>query len=447
MGFDFSVISNQTPLASEPMRDQANPTIIKVIGCGGGGSSGVRRMIESNVQGVEFIVMNTDLQALGKNPAPTKLAIGQKLTGGLGSGGNPEVGENAAREDTSAIENVVAGADMVILTAGMGGGTGTGSIPVVAEIAKKAGALTVAVVTTPFEFEGPDRMNNARTGIDKLRECVDSLIEIPNESVFKIIDTNITFVQAFQLADELLSQGVKGITEIITKEGIVNRDFNDMQTVLKDAGNTLLGVGEGTGENRAIDAAQMAISNPMLEYMKMDGASKILVNITAPADITMDEVREINSTITASAAKKHHLLWGQILDPTMEGKIRVIVIATGFKSHEDVAPVISEPVKETAKKIDPNVVSTEDFVGMLGSLGTTSSSDAFSHREEEKAEGSSLGNDIFGSFESVKPTHTSGSQFAVPSGYANMSELERPACLRKQEKENNYSKTINLSDN
>ena len=266
MAFDFSVINNDQ---AETARNVANPTIIKVIGCGGGGSSGVRRMIESNVQGVEFIVMNTDLQALNKNPAPTKLAIGQKLTGGLGSGGNPEVGENAAREDTSAIENVVSGADMVILTAGMGGGTGTGSIPVVAEIAKKAGALTVAVVTTPFDFEGPDRMNNARCGIDKLRDCVDSLIEIPNEAVFKIIDKNITFVQAFQLADELLSQGVKGITEIITKEGIVNRDFNDMQTVLKDAGNTLLGVGEGTGENRAIDAAQMAISNPMLEYMKM----------------------------------------------------------------------------------------------------------------------------------------------------------------------------------
>ena len=443
MAFDFSVINNDQ---AETARNVANPTIIKVIGCGGGGSSGVRRMIESNVQGVEFIVMNTDLQALNKNPAPTKLAIGQKLTGGLGSGGNPEVGENAAREDTSAIENVVSGADMVILTAGMGGGTGTGSIPVVAEIAKKAGALTVAVVTTPFDFEGPDRMNNARCGIDKLRDCVDSLIEIPNEAVFKIIDKNITFVQAFQLADELLSQGVKGITEIITKEGIVNRDFNDMQTVLKDAGNTLLGVGEGTGENRAIDAAQMAISNPMLEYMKMDGASKILVNITAPADITMDEVREINSTITASCAPKHHLLWGQIIDPSMEGKIRVIVIATGFNSRPAVSvqQTIPEPVVEP-KKEDPNVMSADAFGDLLsGNLfGNTSASEpATSQISEEKKEGTSLGSDLFGNFESVKP---SSSKMNPPAGFNGQNDLSQPACWRKPSS-SDYSRTIRFDD-
>jgi len=440
MSFDFSVINNEQ---AEPVRNVANPTVIKVIGCGGGGSSGVRRMIESNVQGVEFIVMNTDLQALNKNPAPTKLAIGQKLTGGLGSGGNPEVGENAAKEDTSAIENVVSGADMVILTAGMGGGTGTGSIPVVAEIAKKAGALTIAVVTTPFEFEGPDRMNNARSGIDKLRDCVDSLIEIPNEAVFKIIDKNITFVQAFQLADELLSQGVKGITEIITKEGIVNRDFNDMKTVLKDAGNTLLGVGEGSGENRAIDAAQMAISNPMLENMKMDGASKILVNITAPADITMDEVREINSTITASCAPKHHLLWGQIVDPSMDGKIRVIVIATGFNARSSVVnPVIQETVIPEPKKEDPNVMSADAFGDLLfGRMFNNATPAVPAEEEEEKKEGTSLGSDLFGgSFEPVKPS----SKVNPPDGFKGQNDINAPACWRKSS--NEYSRTIRFDD-
>jgi len=437
MSFDFQVVPDQNLSG----RNVANPTVIKVIGCGGGGSSGVRRMIESNVEGVEFVVMNTDLQALSKNPAPTKLAIGQKLTGGLGSGGNPEVGENAAREDTSAIEGVVAGADMIILTAGMGGGTGTGSIPVVAEIARKAGALTVAVVTTPFDFEGSDRMNNARTGIDKLRECVDALIEIPNESVFKIIDKNITFVQAFQLADELLSQGVKGITEIITKEGIVNRDFNDVKTVLKEAGNTLLGVGEGSGENRAIDAAQMAISNPMLENMKMDGATKILVNITAPADITMDEVREINSTITASCAAKHHLLWGQIVDPSMDGKVRVIVIATGFKKLEavPVSPVIAEPEIK-----NPNVISADDFSDLLNPSYSEPETKApvvdAEKEEEEKAKPIFSDDALGGSFDKVKPSYTN--TVNPPAGFNGQNDINQPACWRQS----NYSKTIRFDD-
>lgn len=443
MAFDFSVVQDS------PVRNVDNPTVIRVIGCGGGGSNAIRQMIQDEVQGVEFVVLNTDLQALNKNPAQTKLPIGQKITGGLGSGGNPEVGEKAAIEDTSAIEQLVSGSDMVVLTAGMGGGTGTGSIPVVAQIARNAGALTIAVVTTPFEFEGPDRMANANHGIEKLRENVDSLIVIPNESVFKIIDKDSTFVQAFQEADKVLCQGMKGICEIITKEGIVNRDFNDMKTVLKDAGPTLLGVGEGVGENRAIDAAQMAISNPMLEHIKIDGASKLLVNITGPADIKMSEINEINNTITAGAAKNHHNLWGQIIDPTMEDKVRVIVIATGFKSYEEEQLKVEENVKIEETRNDPNVVSSEDFAGMFGGLGFTSSkpvNDSASSTEK-KSEGSTLGNDLFGgSFESVKPSYAnSENHFSMPSNYSSMPELERPACLRKQERENNYSKTINLS--
>ncbi len=444
MAFDFSVINNEQ---SEPARNVANPTIIKIIGCGGGGSSGVRRMIESNVQGVEFVVMNTDLQALSKNPAPTKLAIGQKLTGGLGSGGNPEVGENAAKEDTAAIEEIVKGADMVILTAGMGGGTGTGSVPVVAEIAKKAGALTVAVVTTPFSFEGSDRMNNAKNGIEKLRENVDSLIEIPNESVFKIIDNEITFVQAFQIADELLCQGVKGITEIITKEGLVNRDFNDMQTVLKDAGETLLGVGEGSGENRAIDAAQMAISNPMLENIKIDGASKILINITGPAGVKMNEIRELINTVTASAASKNHILWGQIVDPEMEDSIRVTVIATGFnrRSSAVVQSVVPETVMDT-KKEDPNVMSADAFGDLLsGNMFTSSaatSEPVATEINEEKKEGTNLGLDLFGNFEPVKPSST---KMNPPAGFNGQNDLSQPACWRKPAS-SDYSRTIRFDD-
>ncbi len=442
MGFDFQVVQD-TP---QECRNLENPTRIKVIGCGGGGSNAVRQMIDDNVQGVEFIVMNTDLQALNKNPAQTKLPIGQKITGGLGSGGNPEVGEKAAIEDTAAIEQIVAGADMIILTAGMGGGTGTGSIPIVADIARKSGALTIAVVTTPFTFEGPHRMENAQAGIEKLREHVDSLIVVPNEAVFKIIDNDSPFTLAFSVADDLLCQGVKGICEIITKEGVVNRDFNDMKTVLREAGDTLLGVGEGSGENRAIDAAQMAISNPMLEHMKIDGATKLLVNITGPANIRMSEINEINNTITASAAKNHHNLWGQIIDPTMEDKIRVIVIATGFKTAEPVPQIPVEPVTET-KKEDPNVMSAGAFddllnggnSGMFGSFGNITASDKTS---SEKKEGSSLGDDLAGSFEPVKPTYRNSQ--TAPADFTGQNDISQPACWRRNT--GDYSKTINFSD-
>ncbi|MCQ2596778.1 MAG: cell division protein FtsZ [Treponema sp.] len=442
MSFDFSVVQDQGTFG----RDVANPTVIKVIGCGGGGSSAVRRMIESNVQNVEFIVLNTDLQALNKSPAPVKVPIGQKLTGGLGAGGNPDVGESAAKEDANAIEQLVEGADMVIVTAGMGGGTGTGSIPVVAEIARKSGALTVAVVTTPFDFEGSGRMKNAQAGLEKLREMVDSLIVIPNEQVFKVIDKNINFVQAFQIADELLCQGIKGVSEIITTPGLVNLDFNDVKSVLQNQGDALLGVGQGEGENRGIDAAQMAISNPMLENLKMDGASKILVNITGPADVGMMEIKDIMNTITASANPENEIFWGQIIDESLGNKVHVTVIATGFKKYEPVRQSkIETPVLE--KRTDPNVVSADEFAGMFGPISTepvTSSTAAFEEPEEKK-EGSSLGADLAGSFESVRPSFGSN-RFSTPSGYSDMSELEKPACIRKQDKENGYSKSIYLGE-
>ncbi len=311
-----------------------NPTVIKIIGCGGGGSNAVNRMIESGVNDVEFVVMNTDLQALGVSKAQKRLSIGQKLTGGLGAGGNPEVGENAAKEDAERISNIVKGADMVVITAGMGGGTGTGSAPVVAELAKKEGALTIAVVTTPFGFEGPVRMRNAQDGLKKLRGNVDSLIVVPNQQIMKIVDKKVNFKQAFRLADDVLCQGVQGISEIITLPGDINVDFADVKSVMQGQGDAILGVGFGEGENRAVDAAQAAISNPLLEDCQIDGASNILVNVVGDDDEasmpTMMELEEITKTISASASKNVNIISGICTKHGMGDKLSVTVIATGF---------------------------------------------------------------------------------------------------------------------
>ena len=338
-----------------------SPTVIKIIGCGGGGSSAVNRMVEAGVSDVEFVVLNTDMQALQVSKAQTRIPIGQQLTGGLGAGGNPEVGENAAKEDSDKIAEVVKGADMVIITAGMGGGTGTGSAPIVAQIAHDQGALTVAVVTTPFEFEAAIRMEYAKNGLKKLREHVDSLIIIPNQQIMKIVgnDKKLSYRQSFRLADDVLCQGVQGITEIITKPGEVNCDFADVKTVMKNQGDAILGVGIAEGENRAVEAAQKAITNPMLENRHIDGASNILVNITSAEDLGMVEVEEIIRNITASANERLKLFWGQVLDPSMGDKISVTVIATGFEpTEEDRARMARE---ENERKARSNVMSYNDF--------------------------------------------------------------------------------------
>ena len=338
-----------------------SPTVIKIVGCGGGGSSAVNRMVEAGVSDVEFVVLNTDMQALQISKAQTRLPIGQELTGGLGAGGNPEVGESAAMEDKEKIAEVLSGADMVIITAGMGGGTGTGSAPIVAQIAHDQGALTVAVVTTPFEFEAAIRMEYAMAGLQKLRENVDSLIIIPNQQIMKIVgnDKKLSYKQAFRLADDVLCQGVQGITEIITKPGVVNCDFADVKTVMVGQGDAILGVGFADGENRAVEAAQKAITNPMLENRHIDGARNILVNITSAEDLAMVEVEEVISTITASANSRLKLFWGQVLDPSMEDKISVTVIATGFEPTDaDMARLARE---EQERKAKSNIMSYGDF--------------------------------------------------------------------------------------
>lgn len=307
-----------------------NPTVIKVIGVGGGGSNAVNRMIEEGLQNVDFIVANTDLQALARSKAPEKIGIGSKLTGGLGAGGMPDIGEKAALEDKEAIENALRGADMVFVTAGMGGGTGTGAAPVIAQIARDLGALTVGIVTKPFNFEAKVRMDYAEEGIKKLHEKVDTLIVIPNENLMKVVDKKTPIREVYLMADDVLRQGVQGISDVITKDGEINIDFADVRTTMKDKGDAILGMGVASGENRAIDAATMAISNPLLENDNIEGAKNILINITSGPNISIFEVREIINFVEATADDDCHVIFGQIIENVETDNISVTVIATGF---------------------------------------------------------------------------------------------------------------------
>jgi cell division protein FtsZ len=317
---DFTLVGEKT----------ANPTVIKVIGAGGGGSNAVNRMIAAGVGGVEFIVVNTDLQALHSSNAPVKLGIGSKLTGGLGAGGRPEVGEKAAEEDKETLANVLKGADMVFITAGMGGGTGTGAAPVIAKIAKEQGSLTVGVVTKPFNFEGKIKMQLAEEGIAKLREQVDTLIIIPNQHLLKIVDKKTPIKRAFIMADDILRQGVQGISDVITTSGEVNCDFADVRSCMEGKGDAILGIGEGRGENRAVDAASHAIDNPLLVDSHIDGAKNILINITGGEDLTLTETEEIINTITSAADPNVMFKYGTVIDPSLDDQVKVTVIATGF---------------------------------------------------------------------------------------------------------------------
>ncbi len=304
---------------------------IKVIGVGGGGGNAVNRMIESNIQGVEFISVNCDKQILLKSSAPTKISIGEKITKGHGAGGNPQVGEMAAEESIDDISNVIRGADMVFITTGMGGGTGTGAAPVVAKIAKELGILTIGIVTKPFAFEGSKRMRLAEAGIIQLRDYVDSLVVIPNERLKQISENRITLANAFEYADDVLRHGVQSISELINTPGIVNLDFADVCSVMKDAGYAHMGVGTGTGRDKAEVAAKAAISSPLLET-SIAGATGILINITASPDISLDEVETASAMISQEAHPDATIIWGAAFDNTLEDTIKVTVIATGFES-------------------------------------------------------------------------------------------------------------------
>ncbi|HHU37109.1 MAG TPA: cell division protein FtsZ [Treponema sp.] len=315
-------------------QQKINPAVIKVIGAGGGGSNAVNRMIECGLQNVDFLVVNTDLQALNYSNAPMKLSIGSKLTGGLGAGGKPEVGEQAAVEDKETISNALRGADMVFITAGMGGGTGTGAVPIIAQIAREQGALTVGVVTKPFDFEGNVKQTLAEDGIAKLRDSVDTLIVIPNQYLLKLVDRKTPIKQAFIMADDVLRQAVQGISDLINVPGDINIDFADVKTTMKGQGDAIMGIGTGEGDNRAVDAATNAINNPLLEDSHIEGANRILINITGNEEMTLLEIQEIVKIVTANADPSALIIYGTALDNTLDDKVSVTVIATGFISSK-----------------------------------------------------------------------------------------------------------------
>ncbi len=306
-----------------------NMAKIKVIGVGGGGNNAVNRMIAVGVQGVEFIVVNTDKQALDLSKAENKITIGEKLTKGLGAGGNPEVGSKAAEESREMIANALQGANMVFVTAGMGGGTGTGAAPIVAECAREAGALTVGVVTKPFGFEGKRRMNQAEAGIANLREHVDSLITIPNDRLLTMIDKRTSMIDAFRMADDVLLQGVQGISSLIAVPGLINVDFADVQSIMANTGSALMGIGTGKGEGGAKVAAEAAIKSPLLEA-SINGAQGVLLNVIGGPELSLFDVSEAAQTIEAAASPDANIIFGAVIDEKLTDEIRIIVIATGF---------------------------------------------------------------------------------------------------------------------
>ena len=320
--------------------------VIKVVGVGGGGTNAVNRMIDAGLSGVEFIAANTDAQALQMTDADLKLHIGANLTKGLGAGANPQIGQGAAAESRDDIKEALKGADMVFVTAGEGGGTGTGAAPVIAEIAKnEIGALTVGVVTRPFAFEGSQRSRQAQEGIDRLREMVDTLIVIPNEKLLAMVERRTSILDAFREADNVLRQGVQGITDLITIPGLINLDFADVRTIMSDAGNALLGIGMGVGERRAIDAAEQAVSSPLLET-SMEGARKILLSITSGEDLSLWEVNEAAKAVAEAAHPDANIIFGAMVDEKLDDPVWVTVVATGYDDASNRLRRLEEPEGE-----------------------------------------------------------------------------------------------------
>jgi len=307
--------------------------MIKVIGIGGGGSNAVNTMIVYKLGGVDFIVANTDAQALKTSPSPVKIQLGSEITRGLGAGSDPEVGKRAALESKDSIIESLAGSDMVFITAGLGGGTGTGGAPVVAQIAKESGALTVAVVTKPFQFEGKKREKQCEEGIEELRNIVDTLIVIPNQRLLSLGGRNMSLIEAFKKADDILYHAVKGISDLIIIPGLINLDFADVRNIMSEMGLALMGTGIARGENRAIEAAQRAISSPLLEDNSIQGARGVLLNITGGSDMTLYEINEASSLIQAEAHEDANIIFGTVIDENMEDEIRITVIATGFEEN------------------------------------------------------------------------------------------------------------------
>jgi cell division protein FtsZ len=322
---------------------------MKVVGVGGGGGNAVNRMIEEQLEGVEFISVNTDSQALLSSKSDVKIQIGKKLTRGLGAGARPEIGRQAIEENREEVARALTGADMVFVTCGMGGGTGTGAAPVICEIAREVGALTVGIVTKPFLFEGRKRMRQADSGINDMRRNVDTMIVVPNERLLAVVGKGIPFQEALKKADEVLLHATQGISSLISVTGLVNVDFADVRTVMQNGGSALMGTGIGRGENRSIEAAQQAISSPLLDNISITGATGVLVNITGGADLTLGEVHQINEIIHDAVGDDAEIIFGAVHEPAMQGEIRVTVIATGF--DKAIQPGVGAPVIEQAQPL------------------------------------------------------------------------------------------------
>ena len=350
-----------------------NPAKIKVIGVGGGGGNAVNRMIKAGLTGVEFWLMNTDLQILNTSTCKNRIQLGAKLTNGLGAGGEPQVGEKAAEEAQQEITAAIEGADMVFVTAGMGGGTGTGAAPIVAKIAKDLGVLTIGVVTKPFGFEGNRRLHQAEQGLEKLKECVDALIVIPNDRLLDAVERRVSLQESFIVVDEVLLRGVQGISDIITVPGLINVDFADVKSVMQASGSALMGIGRGTGEGRALEAAKIAINSQLLES-SINGASGIIVNITGGPDLTLHEVNDAMSTINDAVADDARVIFGAVLNDNIQGEIQITVIATGFELRQkmsveekvesntmDAATFFSQAFSSTAAPKAPTMSSFSDI--------------------------------------------------------------------------------------
>ena len=333
---------------------------IKVIGVGGAGNNAVNRMIEAGIKGVDFIAVNTDRQALQTSKAATKIQIGEKITRGLGAGANPDIGAQSAEESRAEVSEVLRGADMAFVTAGMGGGTGTGAAPIVAQVAKEMGILTIAVVTKPFTFEGKKRLSQAERGIESLKGKVDTLIVIPNDKLLQIIDRKTSIIEAFQMADDMLRQGVQGISDLIAIPGLVNLDFADVKTIMLNTGMAHMGTGTASGENRAEDAAKEAIQSPLLET-SIEGARGVIINITGGDSLGLHEVNTAAELVQRSVDPEANIIWGTVTDQSMQDEIKITVIATGFEKNEPISSIgVNDIVSKTwEKKINSIPANTE----------------------------------------------------------------------------------------
>lgn len=347
----------------QPVPNTESFARIKVVGVGGGGSNAVNRMIEEGLAGIEFVAINTDAQALLLSNSPTRVRIGDKLTRGLGAGGDPEIGQKAAEESAEDLYKVLKGTDMVFIAAGIGGGTGTGAAPIIAQIAKEVGALTIGVVTRPFTFEGAKRKKTAEEGINSLKEHVDTLIVIPNDRLLQIADKRASLQEAFKLADDVLRQGIQGISELITIPGLINLDFADVRTIMSEGGAALMAVGRASGEDRAREAAEQAISSNLLD-ITIDGARGILFNVTGGSDLSLFEVNQAAAIIKETAHPDVNLIFGAVIDPSMEDELRVTVIATGFMRSSGGRRIDRRPRSRTEAKVaiaEGKDVVTEEF--------------------------------------------------------------------------------------